>query len=755
MELKKYQHDAIEALRNYIGEAKKHGPKIAFISATEKPYKEQFGDTPCVCIKIPTGGGKTLVATHAVGEIMDSYLSPKLGKGIVLWFVPSDAICTQTFRKLSDKNDPHRQILDSEFDRNVKIFSSQEALRLRKQDVENNICIIVTTLDAYRKEKSLRDKYKVYKENGELLTHFENITDNNKFEKDENGTIINSLANVIRKNKPLIIIDEGHRAKTVLSIDFLKDLNPAFILEFTATPRDESSVLVNVHSSELKEAKMVKIPIILESVSQWQQAIIRGVNKRKELEEIAKKDKNEYVRPIALFQAEQEKESDKRITVQKIKDILIKEAKISEEEIAIKTATTDQLEGNNLFSKKCPIRYIITVNALAEGWDCSFAYLLISVANIGSKISVEQIIGRIVRLPNAKEQSQPELNNSYIFASAKNFNEAAAQIVNGLENNGFSKSDIINGSSSKQKYEFEADRLSNQKIKIPYFSVNGEKLDFGDLLGEEFQLSKSNHEFDFKPHFDSDGRIKIDINNEDEWFWARQTTLNLIYKDKSFSEDELTQWLDKKLRFIEIDKEDKLKYIKKVMEFLLKKHSIAELSVNRFVLKDELDKQILENEQSFSQRRFTDFVKNNTITLNEFEEFPEKIIISEKENQEFKKTLYSAVGKLNKEESSFVSRLDSETLPNIKVWVRNREKQDFYLQGWKKGRFYPDFIAITKKGKIIVLEWKGGDRKTNEDTIYKQSVAKKWTDMAKGKAEFFLVTTENVESVLNAIKKLE
>jgi len=753
MELKKYQKEAIEALKNYILEAKKLGPKIAFISATEKPYKEHFNETPCVCIKIPTGGGKTLVATHAVGEITDTYLNTKFGKGIVLWFVPSDAICSQTLKKLMDKNDPHRQVLDEFFDNKVKVFSTQEALRIKKQDVENNLCIIISMLDAFRKEKNLRDKYKVYKENGELLTHFENSHEDTNLEKDENNTVINSLSNVIRKDKPLIIIDEGHRAKTILSIDFLKDLHPSFILEFTATPREESSVIVNIPSSKLKEEKMVKIPIILESVSQWQQAIIRGVNKRKELEEIAKKEKNEYIRPIALFQAEQEKESNKKVTVGAIRDVLIKEAKILEDEIAIKTSTTDQLTGIDLFSKNCKIRYILTVNALAEGWDCSFAYLLISVANIGSKISVEQIIGRIVRLPNAKEKNQPALNNSYIFASAKNFNEAATQIVSGLENNGFSREDLINASAPNQKYEFEAEKITKDKILVPYLALKEDKLEFGDLL-EGFELSKTQAEFEFKPHFDSDGIVKIDINKEEEWWWARQTTLNLIYRDKNFSEEELTQWLDKKLRFIELEKQDKLKFIKKAIEHQLKNHHLSELSVNRFVLKDELERQIIQREEEYTKKQFQDLIKNKKITLSEFEDYPQKIILSDKENQEFKRNFYDGMEKLNKEELNFVSRIDSESLPNIKVWVRNREKQDFFIQGWKRGKFYPDFVALTKKGTTLALEWKGADRKTNEDTIYKEQIAKNWETMGKGNLAFFLVTTTNIEEVLNEIKKI-
>jgi hypothetical protein len=93
----------------------------------------------------------------------------------------------------------------------------------------------------------------------------------------------------------------------------------------------------------------------------------------------------------------------------KIKTFLLDEMKIPEDEIAIKTAKNDEIKGIDLLSPKCPIRYIITVNALKEGWDCPFAYVLISVANIGSRLAVEQTMGRIWRRPQASEKKNLDL----------------------------------------------------------------------------------------------------------------------------------------------------------------------------------------------------------------------------------------------------------------------------------------------------------------------------------------------------------
>ena len=512
MELKKYQQKTIDLIKAYLREMQYFGdPKHAFISVTNTAYKDEFfgEQVPFVCVKIPTGGGKTLVGCKAVAEIMDSFLKEKMGRGIVMWFVPSEAIKSQTLRKFKDRKDIHRKLLDEYFDNNVKIFSNEEARTIRKEEMENNVCIIISSLDAFRKEKSLQSKYKVYQDNGALINHFENIEESGILEKDESG-IINSLANVIRLSNPLIVIDEGHKTKTELSITFLKELNPSFIIEYTATPRQESNILVEIRSSELKEEEMVKLPLVLESHTQWQAAILQGVLRRDELEKIAKREK-EPIRPIALLQAEQEKEDEKKITVGKIKEFLVKDRKISEEEIAIKTSKTNDLEGIDLFAKSCKIRYIITVNALAEGWDCSFAYLLISVANIGSKIAVEQIIGRIMRMPYAKRKENEDLNRSYIFASARNFNESATQIISGLESNGYSKHDLINASEKKQGYEFDVERRVKEDFTVPLMALDNEELTFEDLIEEDFKLHKQDYKFDFKVHYDSDGRAIIDI----------------------------------------------------------------------------------------------------------------------------------------------------------------------------------------------------------------------------------------------------
>jgi len=766
MELKTYQKKAIEKLNEYIKKIKdlKGDHETAFLSIMNKEsengvkYHNTYG-VPFVCMRMPTGGGKTLVACHSVVEIMDNYLQEKLDKGIVLWFTPSDEIKTQTLRKLRDKKDMHKQILDNSFKNNVKVFSNEEALRIRKHDVEDNLCIIVASLDAFRKDEKLRNKYKVYKENGALANFFDNLKEDSTLEKDESGAIM-SLANVIKIYNPLIVIDEGHRTKTKISIDFLKDLNPSFMIEYTATPREGSNLLVNVHSRELKKEQMVKIPLVLESKRDWREVIDDGFTQRNLLEEFSNKEK-EYIRPIALFQAESDRD-EKSITIDKIKEYLIKNKKVSEEEIAIKISGKNELENKNLFSKSCKIKYILTINALAEGWDCSFAYVLVSVSNLGSKIAVEQIIGRIMRMPYAQKRINENLNKSYVFASARNFQEAADQIIKGLEDNGYSKSDIVNITDKDKKDQYVGIRKFKEDFAIPVFAFENEKLSFGDdLLGDEFELAKQDSEVDFVLPLSEDGKGEIDITEEGDWKKGivKQLTLNFGRKEKDCTEKDLVLWLDEKLRFKEIDRNDKIEFIEKAIKHLLDKgkFNLRQLSLNRYPLKDSLDKQITKLMEDFAKKKFNELLKQKRIVLKTFDKFPEEIELTKDiTNQDYKKSYYDKIEKLNKEEKAFIDKLDLDELENIKFWVRCRERQEdsFSLQGWENRNFYPDFAALTKKGNLLVFEWKGEDRTSNDDTKYKEALGAEWVKLGKGKLHFFLVHNGNVDAVLSKIKEL-
>lgn len=767
LKLKTYQQRTIDELKDFLINAAtlkgERGIRLAYLDQAgdeERHYKPVQGaeQAPYLCIKIPTGGGKTLVACHTLPIILENYLQDKNGKGLVMWFVPSDAIRAQTLLNLQNRNHPYREAIDSKFGNNVKVFTLEEALSIQKSDLQNNLCILVASLQAFRRT----DKawLKVFQNNGALLSHFENLVEDTDFlSKDEDGEIIYSLGNVIKINNPIVILDEGHNVQTKLSYDLLVDLNPSFILEFTATPRSESNVLVKVLASELKAEKMVKIPIYLANVTQWQEAIRDGVEQLKKLEKMASNEKRqtkEYIRPIALLQAEQEKEDDSKIYVDKVKAFLLDEMKIPEEEIAIKTSKNDEIEGIDLLSPKCPLRYIITVNALKEGWDCPFAYVLISVANIGSKIAVEQTIGRILRLPSASDKKNLDLNYSYVYTSSENFSKASSAIIDGLEANGFSRADLRENKGKVVAEKIEFDRLiKDTDIKVPYMSLRSKKeaLAFNrDLIGEDFQIFEHYKPFEVDFHDDQNQRVKIDIDKENGIYRIIQGKLMLVLYPEDFSLEEVSNWLKRNVRHTVISSTEMGDYIDKVIKDLSKSHSIEELSLNRFRLKERIQEEVQLLISQFAKAQFDKLLSRGEIDAKSSTYTPEqKINLARLSQEHFQKHLFERAGYMNGEETDFAMRLD--ILENIEWWYRNREKEDFYLQGWRSGKFYPDFIVKTKSGTYILVEYKGEDRLSNEDTSYKRELGNLWEK--SGNDKFFLAGKADTDTTLLQIKEIK
>lgn len=769
LQLKSYQQRTLDELKEFLTDANKlvAGSKLEpekalkltySLKNEEAPYKAipDLTTAPYLCIKIPTGGGKTLVASHSLSVIFDNYLQEKNGKGLVIWLVPSDAIRAQTLLNLQNRQHHYRETLDSKFGNSVKVFTLEESLSIQKSDLQNNLCIVVASLQAFRRTD--KQWLKVFQNNGALLSHFENLVENTDFlEKDEEGEIIYSLGNVIRINNPLVIVDEGHNAQTLLSFEMLKLLNPSFILEYTATPRSESNVIVDVLASELKAEKMVKIPIYLSNVTQWQEAIRDGVDQLKKLDKLASSEKRqskEYIRPIALLQAEQEKEDPDKIYVEKIKNFLLEEMKIPEEEIAIKTSKNDEIKGVDLLSPKCPIRYILTVNALKEGWDCPFAYVLVSVANIGSRIAVEQTMGRILRLPKATEKKNLDLNYSFVYTSSESFSKASSAIIKGLEANGYSRADLRENKGKIVVEKTEFDRfIKDSDIQIPYMGLNSKKdpLSFSrDLIGEAFQVYEYYKPFTVDFHSDQNQKIKIDIDKENEILWYVQGKLLLkMYKD-DFSIEELSNWLKRNVRHTIISSTEMSKYIDLAVKDLEKDNSIEELSLNRFRLKERIQEEVADVIAQYAKTQFDKLLSKGEVDTKSASYEPDKkILISRLSSEHFLKHLFERAGYMNGEETEFATRID--ILENVEWWYRNREKEDFYLQGWRSGKFYPDFIIKTKSGKYIVAEYKGEDRLTNEDTEYKVELGNLWQKLCGDSHKFFLVGRTSMDSILKEI----
>lgn len=475
MELKKYQLQVIKDLDRFLELLiEKQNISKAYNALWNEneinvgidgmpPYNPELAGVPQVCFKVPTGGGKTFLATNSLKPIFASM--PHIHPKAVVWLVPSDAILSQTYKTLTDKNHAYRKKIDVDFGNKVEVYSKQQLLNgqnFNPTSVSDNLSIFVLSYDSFR--TSNKDGRKAYQENGSLLPFVRFKQDSSNLLEDTDET---ALIQVIRKLNPVVIVDESHHATSKLSKEMLQNFNPSFVLDLTATPKMGSNIISFVDARQLKAENMVKLPVIVYNRKSQEDVFISAVSLRRKLElEAVQGQKNggKYIRPIVLFQAQPKNNADST-TYEKIKHTLM-EMGIPESEIAIKTADKDELKNIDLSSSDCNIRYIITINALKEGWDCPFAYILATVANRTSSIDVEQILGRILRLPNTKKNESEVLNLSYVITSSNAFYATLDKVVSGLNAAGFTSKDYRIDDYAEQDTEFPVEQAVNIQTEL-------------------------------------------------------------------------------------------------------------------------------------------------------------------------------------------------------------------------------------------------------------------------------------------------
>lgn len=477
MELKPYQQQVINDLSSFLEHVQetkdtkeafynfwaKHPrtPLYPYSGTAIEPYKNNVARVPHICIKVPTAGGKTFIACNAIKTVFDAfdYDRPKA----VVWLVPSITILDQTIKNLKDTSHPYRQKINSHFGNKVEVFDKSALLQgsgFNSTSVKEQLNIFVLSFDSIRTAN--KEGRKVFEQNGSLQS-FETLLG-----KDEEI----SLMKVMQFLNPLVVVDESHNAETELSVEMLKGFNPCFILDLTATPRNNSNIISFIDALELKRENMVKLPVIVYNHQDKTEVINSSLQlqKRLELQAIEEEKKGgKYIRPIVLFQAQPKNgkdflnEEEEKSNVQKLKERLI-ELKIPVEQIKIKTASINEIKGIDLMSRDCEVRYIITINALKEGWDCPFAYILASLADKSSAVDVEQILGRVLRQPYVMKHNFPLLNLSYVLTASSKFMDTLQNIVKGLNKAGFSEKDYKLADTSIQEPAQKQDPLEQLTI---------------------------------------------------------------------------------------------------------------------------------------------------------------------------------------------------------------------------------------------------------------------------------------------------
>ena len=444
-----YQQQVLESVEAYFKACHElPSPSIAFTATTERlwgrglsynPLSGFPADMPYFCLRVPTGGGKTWLAAKSVARVNTHLL--RCEHSVVLWLVPSKPIREQTIKALKDRSHPYHAALREAGP--ITVLDLEEAKSVTRAMLDTSTTVIVATRQAFQVEDE--ECRKVYQSSGALMHHFDNLSPSQRDELLTDGegserTTPYSLANVLRLRRPFVVVDEAHNSRTELAFDMLARFRPSGVMELTATPdleRTPSNVLHSVSAAELKAEEMIKLPVVLQTEPNWQQCLADAIGRRDALHKLADEERHAgaaYLRPLVLIQSEPRRAGIETLDFEKVKNELITNHGIPASEIVVATGEEKGLEQIDAQYKlgiadpTCPVKFVITQKALAEGWDCPFAYILVSMASLSSATAVEQLLGRVLRQPGASHRQAKALNQSYAFVVSRNFAETAAAL---------------------------------------------------------------------------------------------------------------------------------------------------------------------------------------------------------------------------------------------------------------------------------------------------------------------------------------
>ena len=779
-----YPRQAWENLRQHSGLPAIPDPNGTDTIPEYVPRESTSGEPiPHVCLKVPTGGGKTLLGVEALRRL-------KLGTGFVLWLVPTKAIYTQTWDAFRNREHPYRQILDHASGNRLKLLEKNNLFT--KQDVENYLCVMILMLPAANRDRN-KEFLKIFRDTGGYASFFPLEDDIRKHQallekqpdletaaahetsqprltiNPKDATIKHSLFNVLKLLRPTVILDEAHKAygnkkpeNNQQFVEAVNRINPRFVLELSATPKiGISNILVNVSGLALKDEEMIKLPINLRSFpnADWKYTLAQTKTERDRLEESAThhQEKSErYIRPIAVIRVDRtgKKQRDGiKIHAEDAREELINVLGVPPEQIKVKSSEQDELTGIDLMNPKCPVRYIITKDALKEGWDCPFAYLLALLDNTSAPTAMTQLIGRVMRQPYARATNLPELDACYVFCYNQKVGTAVTNVKKGLDAEGLTGlGEFVEEPTVEREPRTIKRKRQFQDIDIFLPRVLHKKT--GTTSNRSNAWRELNYEKDILRTIAWQQLKPIPVINLGDAEQAEEIRATIHLQDEATTETSLrtsaTHTLQiaffvRRLTDVLPNPWHAARIVKATLEAYRTSGTDEEtLYTQRLFLSEYIRKQLHHQIDTLAENVFRQKIQSGDIQF--------KLQIDEALNYQMEKTitvnltpdsrpltrthgdpldvtLFERVfeAEFNNLEKDFAIYLDKKNA--IQWWHRIAARQGYFLQGWRRDRIYPDFIACLQpqtdgSQKLCIFETKGQHLEGNSDTIYKQKLIK-------------------------------
>ena len=736
--------------------------------------REEF--TPHVCIKIPTGGGKTLMGVSVLERV-------RMQEGLVLWIVPTKAIFAQTWKALANRMHPYRQSLERACGGRVKLLRKGESFS--REDTEHFLCVMPLMLQATGGGNGEKDFYKIFRDTGKYPGFFpkeDDFSANRQLAEahpdlkaydladGQPGQIKQSLYNALKLARPFIVLDEAQYAYSEAKRRRLGEFNPRFVLELSATPNPAvSNILINVSGKELKRENMIKLPLNIHNFQEahrqtaakesgadkklWQFTLDKAKAKLKDLDteaESLRAETGKYIRPIMLIRVERvgRKQRDGgHIHAEDVREDLINRLGVDPRHIRYKTSEKDEIADEDLLSEYCEVRYILTKDALKEGWDCAFAYVLTLLDSTRAANTLTQMTGRVLRQPHAELTGRAPLDQSYVFCFNANVRKAMNSVKKGLETEGLSDLEgVVRNIFGAPGIENKVERIIKRRQEFNDLQIFLPQT----LCRDGNQHRPLSYERDILAALDwetiGDSDIEFGLGTPQG---IREITAQVDLLHSRVRGDR---------GGMERDERTDLEFFARRIADVIPNPWVAARIVDRVL--DSFRKQNIDEKKLFAARyNLSEFIKRR-LEQRVYDEAERvfcaklksrEILFELRDNGQFQipdemheliarrgesmllpleKSLFEAMPAkhFNELECDFAICLDGNEA--VQWWHRFvARRSEYFLQGWTRNRVYPDFVlcagADGKSRRMFVLETKGTHLVGNRDTEYKKALMAK------------------------------
>ena len=796
MELKQYQQsalDAFDAWRKALDDARETAARsaaaleqasqpvpdavrdfpraawgaLAARGGVAKPDAEYVGRSdeagrpiPHACLKVPTGGGKTLLAAAAL-ERLDRQT------GLVLWIVPSRAIYEQTRAALWNRMHPYRQMLERASGGRVKTLEKDQPFTLA--DTQHYLCVMLLMLPAANRHRN-REFLRIFRDSGRYPTLFPDADDaraeaallerHPDLERNgDGGPVRHSLFNALKTLRPVVVLDEAHKAYGGKDAgEFVRAVNrldPSLVIELSATPnRRISNLLVDITGVELKQEEMIKLPVQVTSFGNvgWRDTLARAHDLLDGLDTEAQSlhaAEGRYIRPIAVVRVERTGKDQRdgvRVHAEDVREHLVERLGVAPEAVRVKSAVRDEIAGEDLLSPLSPVRWIVTKAALMEGWDCPFASLLVMLDATHSQVALTQLVGRVMRQPHARLTGREALDQCYVHCWQLGVDTAINQVKAGLEHEGLTGlgGDVRAGAASGAE--------ARTVLRRPPFR------------GRDIFLPKVLHrdgdggwcDLDYRRHILPDidwGAISppalAELPDANGGPTAETIDMDLggalpsTLRREALAVDTAvtSEWFARRLADLVPNPWQAARIARERIE-ALRAHGLGDEKIyaQRGLQASHLLAQVTTEVERQAERVFRDKLARQDIRCDlevgesnfrvpdsiELRVAPDDVPLSHRA-EPVQKSLFDLAPERDFNDLEREYALHLEENAAIRWWhrVAARQQHEYYLRGWKQDRIWPDFVAMSgneDESTLLIFETKGDMLKDHPDTKYKQKV---------------------------------